>query len=385
MADAAPLFADDAESGTRLTTDNPPGKWTAYRQDVVINSMTASAAAAHRGAFGWRHVDTDSRTVPDGQNTLVRDFTTSSSALYIRFWTRRASGGGGEVFLFQMRVNAGASPGSHQGQLGGILPSGQLFMAGYDSSSTYFYDSSSVVIDWAQWHLIEVEVVGLGTATGASRAWVDGAPFFNRTVSRLTQSPDGFELGEYYANNASFTGSTDFDDVRLDTTPSASRFVVQSATVPEAGCGAVVLDLQHVSGQSAGAPYALVANVSASGVGGAFYSEATCSTATSTVPFALGQAQATVWFRASGSGVASVTATHVDLLSGSGNLTVTPLPTDAGSADAGATPDAGTAPGDARYLVGCGCGAAGATLPALWLFAGCVSARAARGLRRARR
>ena len=65
------------------------------------------------------------------------------------------------------------------------------------------------------WHLMEVAVTGIGTATGETRWYVDGALSVQRTGLKWTNTNfkvTNWLLGAIYSKNDTFTGTIDFDD-----------------------------------------------------------------------------------------------------------------------------------------------------------------------------
>src|SRR5450432_710232 len=78
----AQLAADDFESGTLSA-------WLVSHQPGV--TIAASAAGAHRGAWGLHIVDSEMVSVATSEAAIEKLLSTSSKNIYTRFWVRVVS------------------------------------------------------------------------------------------------------------------------------------------------------------------------------------------------------------------------------------------------------------------------------------------------------
>ncbi|MBK7860970.1 MAG: hypothetical protein IPJ65_20670 [Archangiaceae bacterium] len=341
------VLSDDFESGTLLRSETPPGKWPGLTNpDPALESLAASAAAAHRGQRGLEVVDGRSMvTGPGVEARLDLTGSASSGALHVRFWHRVVVADPSRgVMLF--RAGTGASEalsfyvyrGSSAGTLGGT-----------DALDAYTRDTAPLA-DLGGWHLYEVSLVGLDTANGARRLWVDG----QRAAERPGIDYRGFSIGSVSLGAAwetarEFTGTLHFDDFRIGASPHASRLVwVLPTGSPTGCCAAVTLELAASEGTSSvTAPYDVEADLSASGADSALFSDSDCTEPLDTAVIAQGESSTRLYLRAMTAGEATLTATHLDFLTGSAATAVTQCePADGGC-------------GAVRALAaGCGCHAA---------------------------
>ncbi len=348
VEDVSPFgFSDDFESGTLLTTGVPPGKWTFITGAAPENSVVASMAAAHRGQFGVRHDDADSRTGAGEQNAVYLATATFSGNWYARTWIRltRSNDLGSIIVL-----HAG-TPGFQSRAVIDVslrLPGAQLLVGGFDGNDVYFSDLTQTTVQLGAWHLLEVAVTGMGTPNGTRTVWLNGQQVHTRSgiywtepTLRIGQS----SIGQPYSGNRAFIGVVDFDDYRWAVVPLASRIVLGVAPGPiyPGECVPVAVALHDsVSGADALAPYdvdVVLGFAGGSEVVGSFHPDPGCSTVAAQVRVPSGATSTTAYFRPNASGSASLAGLHVDFLPGSSSFDVTaPAPFSAIPATASIAP-----------------------------------------------
>ncbi len=319
-------FADDFEAGALFP-------WS-YLDDPA-NSVTTAAEAAHRGGQGLRFVDGRAGS-RDGSEGYVR-VNAPAGDYYVRFWYRVSpSSSVGNVIFAQIDSSVGLAVLDVWTQ----YPAGTLQLGGFgdfggSGTGSWFDPTSSVQPLIDQWHLVELELLGAGTLNASRRSWFDGSELSSRTGldwSAPELDTFIFLFGAPWQEPREFLGIIDFDDIRIGTTPHASRVnvapVQPSAQVGDCIETAVSL-LDSVRGVPAPAPYAVELLLSGGGTPGAFHTEPTCSTPVSSVTLDPGASSTSVWFQPGAEGTARLTAAHVDFLSlpgDEGALSVTARP-----------------------------------------------------------
>jgi MYXO-CTERM domain-containing protein len=344
-------FADDFESGQVFTSDG--GAWDSYeqppRQGVAI---AASAAAAHRGAFGLRVTDTDPSDGGGAGTAVQRTFSAGvTGTLYLRFWMRvtpDASAGDGTFFFAGFQGVSSGIGGSDSASTFSIINDG------FDSANNYFRYPAGTM-STSTWHLIEL-TLDSSAATSTDQLRIDGVTvLWSPPIDRSGFSATGVRVGEGYADRHDFVGTLDFDDYRSSATPMASALSLAIANPrPTAGdCVPLTVDLLDFDGGAAPAPYVFLAAMSADA--GTFHGDLTCSSVTvmTTATFVAGAAQSRpIWFRPLTAGTVELFAAYADFLPAALTVTVDALDAgprpdagaDAGAVDAGA-PDAGAPDG----------------------------------------
>jgi len=276
------LFSDDVESGTLLQTDTPPGKWSSCFP-TPCDWLGAAAAGAHRGSHGIRITDSDSGTGGSGVvNGLKESFAAPVSGdLYLRAWFRFTPTSSAPLKISLMTV---------QNHLNSViqsivlaLPDATVVSGGFelvDGQPKYVSDGTSQVLSQGEWHLMEVALLGLATAQGQRRMWIDRAELLSHPVD--WSGGEGwqavkFVLGELNADEG-FTGTIDFDDVVADGLPVPSHLAVlaQERAVLN-GCVPLSIEARDtVNDAPADALHPLTSTLHAQGAGN-LYASSDCS------------------------------------------------------------------------------------------------------------
>lgn len=349
----AALFADDFETGTLVATDTPAGKWTSTIFNASCPSpgsctLAATAAAARRGGFGFELVDNATPT-GGGTQAEIRAGLAPQTTLFGRFWFRAAaSNGSGSVVLAQ--IIAGSGNAALDLKLG--LANNTLAVGGFDTTGTYREESTQFVVDLNGWHLMEFQVSGLGTASGALRGWVDGTLRVQLTgVDLSSLQSDDLRFGEPFSDDRRFAGRLHFDDFRLDNVPQASKWALTGPVLPPpvGSCVPFSATLQNsLNGAPAAAPYPVVASLTNTGATGSFFSDSGCTAPTTTLTIGAGGQAAVVYFKPTATGIASLSVAHLDFLGATAVLQVL-----GNSNNPGGGTDGGVSQTDAGALAGC--------------------------------
>ncbi len=320
----AELLADDFESGTLLKAELPPGRWDNTRTATTTCpscTIAVKGSAARRGGFGLEVVDNDTAAGSGGgrQTFLV---VGNAPTLYGRFWFRVTdTNGAGEVVVAQVRDLTSKALLSYRLQFN----TNQVEIGGFNGVGAYVRRQAPFTFAVNEWHLLEFQIKDVGTANGLLRSWIDGqlrAELLNVDYSGVTNNE--VTLGEPFADDRLFLGTLVFDDYRLNSAPMASRLAI--APRPEPASAGDCVDLSaglqsSVDGSGALAPYAVTAALSV-GESGSFFSDATCSTPTTTVTIPAGAQSSVVYFRPAAAGTSTLSLAHPDFLDGSAILLV---------------------------------------------------------------
>lgn len=324
-------FADDAETGTLLDSETPPGRWT-QRSAPTVNALLVTGAAAHRGSFGVRHEDTSAGAGGGNEGAVEVRSAGLTGDVHLRFWFRVvALNGSGEVVFAHIR-----SPADSLTALAFQAETGAFREGGFDRTGAFSQILLNRSVDLGVWHLMEVAALGVGTANGTAKTWMDGVPLGTRSgLDWSTLEAEELSIGEPWGNPRTFTGTMDFDDVRAGRTAPASTLVVTAPAASSAGtCIPVTVSLRSSDGALAPAPYPMDAALTAAGVSGQFYAETTCATPIAQVTLVTGADGRQIGFLPSSGGDATLVASHPDFLSAPGGTVVGTAP-DAGPADGG--------------------------------------------------
>lgn len=311
---AAQEFQDDVESGTLLASDPQPGAWQWDSVDRPGVSITASMAAAHRGRFGISQVDANQGSGSGVSNDLSVGFAASTAPLYARLWLRMAAmNTPGFVMAWQLHGNSTVGTVTEFT----IYDDLSIEARAWDKTSSLVSTAGPPVLEIGRWHLVEVETLGVGTAAGALRIFVDGSPYAMVTgVDWSGIYVTHMNLGEPWASLA-WTGELQFDDVRLSTTRPAERIRVSTdASIPleVGGCLPVEVSLADVEGAPAPAPYEVVPALEAAPPG-SFHADAACTQEPGALTIARGASSTVVYFRPAQEGATLIRASHPDFLS----------------------------------------------------------------------
>jgi len=361
-AQAHALWVDESfESG-----DLDAGGWSSAAVTGV--TVTVDPAAAHRGQFGLRTVDSETTLESTPGATVAVSLPDLPSALYSRFWVRIPSRQGDQAFEF-MSLFASGTTAQGTVETVDVSSTGDLVLIAQPLDLTgavgYAAQSSTVVMSDGGWHLLEIAAFGLGSdagllvsyADGAEAARISGIPAWEHSAAQLL-------LGETWASTyvaQNFTGIIDMDDVRVDVSPLASRLVLTArASVLAGQCAPLSVALAATAALEDGgavsnvpAPYAVSFEVA----GVPVYSDAQCNQALTTPVLASQSAGTTVYARFSDAGALTVTVAQVppaDFLPSTLALSVSAAD---GGVDAGGTlaPDGGVPTvEESYYAMHCG-------------------------------
>jgi len=338
LVDVRPeALVDDFESPGRLVTDVPAGPWTG-RVERQAATIAAAAAAAHRGTAGLRVTDPDALTGQGAVTELSFVMAPRTGDFYARTWIRvNSTSAAGSLNPIQILNNQ--APGANaMAEVILDAATGALSLGGYDRGG-YLTTPAAGSLVAGRWTLIELAVDGANGAAGSGRRrlWVDAQLVAERTgldFSGTPWAPQAVELGQPWSDDRTFTGTIDFDDVRLSVRPQLShqRVTVPSSTYPVGSCIPVTVDLHDsVSGGPQPAREPVDLTLSAAGVAGAFFSAGTCTGSSSTaLALPAGQASGTVYFRVDGYGTLLLRADSADLVA---------IPSAAVTVPPGALPD----------------------------------------------
>ncbi|WP_157774873.1 LamG-like jellyroll fold domain-containing protein [Melittangium boletus] len=334
---AAPIhwFSDDFETGTLRTSDTPAGRW----DDAAAtspNTLASGAAGAHRGRYGLTVTD---RTSNPGSlaSASVEPGAPLSSEFHVRTWLRlRAVSASGSVVAVQ------ALPALVELRL--LAPEPTWELAVRNGSGRTYVSLHGSRVEAERWYLVEFSARGLGTTAGEARLWVDGVEqgvLSGRDWRDAANVLDRLVVGEPWSDTGTFVGSLDFDDVRVSTSPMASRLGLQRPQDTGASSGCIPMDVSlrdSATGAPAPAPYETEVALSTVAGAGGFHADAACGTPSGRALLAAGTSERRVYFRPGGTaGTARVEASHPDFLSATLAVEHEGMPDDAPDADDAAT------------------------------------------------
>ena len=308
-------FSDDFETGTLRASDSPPGRWDTSAV-TSPNTFGVAEAGAHRGRHGLTVVDRSS-TSGTQANAAVEQGTTLTSEVSVRTWMRirGVSAIGTVVALQAMPV---------QVELRLQVPGPNWELAVRTGSGRTYASRHGSKLEVDRWYLVEFTARGLGTDAGEVRFWVDGVEQ-GAPLSRLDWRDTShyvfnrLMVGEPWSDTGTFTGSIDFDDVRVSAAPMASRLELQrpANAAASAGCLAVDVSLRNPgSGALAPAPYETDVALAVAGGEGGFHADAACASPVASLRLPSGTSERRVYFRpVATEGKVSLRASHPDFLS----------------------------------------------------------------------
>lgn len=343
-AAASDWFADDFETGTLVAEDSPAGRWD-DAVPISPNTLASGTAGAHRGRYGFTVVDRASVSGSQASINVLRASLTSE--FHMRSWLRmRAVGTEGNVVLMQglpMLVELRLV----------LLPGLRWELAARNGSGRTYVSlhGSDVVAD--RWYLVEFGVRGLGTTSGEARLWVDGieqgTALTGRDFRDAANVLERVIVGEPWSDTGAFTGSFDFDDVRVSASPMASRLGLQRpvAASESSGCLAVDVSLRaSATGALAPAPYDVEVALAVNGGAGDFHADADCKDSLVRVVLPTGTSERRVHFRPTDpEATVTVGASNVDFLPASLSVDPTGVPPGEGDDDGGGPWTCSSAPG----------------------------------------
>ncbi|OJH33963.1 hypothetical protein BON30_45730 [Cystobacter ferrugineus] len=335
---AAPIdwFSDDFETGALIA---PEGRWDNARS-ISPNTLVSGAEGAHRGQYGLTLIDRINSSASEFQGSADVERTPLTSEFFLRSWMRlRDVGTPGRVVAIQ------ANPVKVELRL---LTPGPIWELAVRKGTEQTYASlHGARVEQDRWYLVEFSARGLGTTNGEARLWVDGVEQGSTselaTLSRIDWREanyvlEWFQVGEPWTDQGFFTGSIDFDDVRVSATPMASRLRLQQPMDAGAspGCIAVNVSLRNsATGALAPAPYDTEVSLSTTTGEGRFHADESCKSPVERVRLSTGSFERRVYFHPGGPpGMVTLAASHPDFLPAT--LQVEGDGTSVGDADGGA-------------------------------------------------
>lgn len=359
------LLMDDFESGTLLQSASPTGVWEQLLNPSADINVTVGAAGAHRGTSGYRLQDTGATGGSGVQTAALSHVNRLTGDVYSRFWVRfTQTNASGSVVIWQLGRSA---------HLYAVLPNLDLALGGNDANMQFPYQTSPFDAAPGTWHLVEVAAMGIGASSGQLRLWVDGVERLTVPIDLSGATLEQLQLGLPWSDDRRWTGTIDFDDVRVSTTAPGTFLSVTPGTARAEACSAFELQLTSAAqGAPTPAPYPIQVAIALTGTPAALYADAACTVPTSTVTVPTGASVGTAFLRPAAAGQVDVALTHLDFLISSGSF---PIPVEPAPPDSGVTlPDGGASDGgasdggtgndggrpDASLLpvelaVGCGC------------------------------
>jgi hypothetical protein len=206
-------FWDDVESGTVVVGENPPGKWDSRRNLRPGVTIEASRQAAHRGSFGLRLVDPEVLAGGGVTGSVDHLFAHDAGTVALRAWIRVSSSN--DAGGFHPILVHGNTPNSTVVEAIVSYPGALLRVQVFDRPGNSHSTGRTTPLTEEQWHLIEVWAEGLDSDAGRAGVLVDGADagvtdgidWAGIQVQRLL-------LGASWGDRL-FTGTIDFDDIRI--------------------------------------------------------------------------------------------------------------------------------------------------------------------------
>ncbi|MGQ0507031.1 MAG: PKD domain-containing protein, partial [Myxococcaceae bacterium] len=321
----AGFIEDDFESTGLLTTDNPAGEWSQFGTIQSGNSVTSSAAAAHRGARGLRMIDTNggSGALVEGEMNFLAGGVTGN--VYARHWFRITSSNNLGVFLFSGLSYPGPTPNVLSMRI--VNPGGALSVETQSQTGGTVQNSTPASLSLGTWYLVEYAMLGMGTASGTARVWLNGVPVANITgLNWNGWAVDRVKTGQFFSSDRRYVGDLDYDDWRTSPNPLASTVAVATAGAgpyTQADCVPLTVSLRDSgSAALAPAPYAVSVGLSSSVGTDVFHSDSGCSAAVTSVTVPTGSNSATVYLKPGTTGSRTLSVQYTDFLPGSTPLSI---------------------------------------------------------------
>lgn len=258
VADAQPYsFADGFETGTLVQSDATPGQWDGLDQRPGVE-LLARAEAAHRGAFGLRVTDTDASPQPGDVGSLYWAPSGAEDNVFLRAWVRvMPSSTSGNTVLLQLLSDMPQQQSLCDVAI--MMPGAQVYFSGSDSPGSQSSFLSGVSVSDGAWHLLECGLMNIAANVGLRRVWVDGqqvAEASSPTVQGPRLRVTELQAGQPWAQDNSFTGTIDIDDVRTSGTPPASTLLLSTISGPFSPGQCILLSLHFTDSEGASAaPY----------------------------------------------------------------------------------------------------------------------------------
>jgi hypothetical protein len=350
-ARAGTLFSDDAESGTVLKTEMPPGHWDDYTDLSANVSVTADPLAAHTGSFGLRFDDAESASGIGNVDYVGATISPGQSNVYFRAWIRVTGWNGvGDIDVIHIRNAQGST--SNVNVALDITAGGLIYIGGMDATGNYSL-VTSFTLSVGRWYLVEMAALGAGTSGGSREVWFDGVSIHRRAMSWNSAAWLATRLlfGGPYLNDRRFMGAVDLDGIELSSTPLPSRLTLAlpATSVDVGSCTPLDVGLLSSGGAVVGASSAVTAQLTAGPGSASFSSDPGCTMPlmSDSATLGAGVSSSRVYVMVRSEGGFTLTASSPNYLPGT--VSGDALVSDAGVADGGGT----AAP--RRLTVGCGC------------------------------
>lgn len=323
---AAELFQDDFETGTLLYNASPPGAWSNVESAAGGQTTVAVvSAAAHRGSYGLRHSDNDASTGAGEQTGVTYFHAPVRGAYHLRAWVR-ITGTSAEGTITPITIMARPT-GTVLAEMIYSRTTRLLSVASRTGANAdYVIAAGARAVEDGQWVLIELALSGIGTAQGRAELRVNGV--LDGVLEGLSWSDLRYEasriyVGQIWSDDRRFTGTTDFDDVRLSSIAPASHLRVVAAPMAPSGCAELQVTLADSAARAAApAPYRTEVELDSSPAG-TFFPTADCAgPAAQFIAIAEDASAAAVWFRPAAGAPSTVHARHPDFLPGSASTPV---------------------------------------------------------------
>ncbi len=323
---AAPLFSDDAESGTLTSDQSPPGAWARLGPGPAANTISSHQEAAHRGTRGIRHIDAANAPVKAVQGLVASDLAPVQGSVTGRFWFRHTpQSTTGNLMVFKLegvdaQVRIRHDGGELHWDLAGRSGEG-------DDWTTFIGPDSGPSLNVREWQLVELLVEGMGSANGKLSLFVDRKLVVARSdLDFKTRVLRGLDLGGVWSDEASFMGLSDFDDVRVSVEPPASRIGLALASDAETanGCVPITLSLHDSPTDAlAPAPYDVDVSLVAPERSGRFFEDDACTREIDRKSVPAESTSTTVYFAPGSAGTFTLKAEHLDFFPASLSLVST--------------------------------------------------------------
>ena len=295
----------DFESGV---VTKPAGPFDIVDVTDPANTFAAEPAAAHRGQFGARLVESGQPAGVAWAAAAKLSGVTYLGRVHARLWVRlNASVPASSTFLM-------LSCGGLSIYGGNSFSASGADAVGFSGVTSLQSFATGLA---AGWHLVEAEVVGMGSTSGYRRLWLDGElQGQSGTVDLSNQSCSRVSLGLPHSDSRSYRGSVDFDDVRVGPTLQAQRFSLSLGEDGTAagGCMTGQVLLVDADGAPAPAPYEVDVGVTAIQGDGELSSGASCSEPSTSLRMAAGASSVAFSFRPATDGPLELAAAHPDFL-----------------------------------------------------------------------
>jgi hypothetical protein len=332
-AQAQQTISDDFESGNLSL-------WTPTMTGSPVLSVTSGAA--HRGDAGL-HIDMPVATVNGADSAYVSFFPSPKYAgpdLFVRYWVRPTLAGPPSMVPVTTIIGL--------------------------SALTISADIPASDAGPQEWALNEVYVLGIGTDAGQVLLYSRGEQTLKAPVDFTGWTINEIRVGLVSAGPGGYSGALDFDDVRTSTSPPAALLGFDGGIVHVGSCVPLTFGLTSSSGVLAPTPHDSVVTI-VPGIG-PLYSDSACMMPAAAVTISAGATFGYGWVVPQTSGLFNGNIFADDYVGASIRGIVGP-PLDAGTHDAGSSPDAGADAGEpwvdagtpdagvspAFYEVGCGC------------------------------